>query len=124
METTDALETLRADIQRVETTLTGEVRRVETTLGTEIQRVKTTLSADIQRVETTLDAKIQRVETALTAEVQRVEATLSDLATEVHELRGETRRHADVIVESLRDDIRIVAEGVVSLSAKVDALTR
>ena len=99
METTDALETLRADIQRVETTLTAEVQRVETTLTGEVQRVETTLSADIRRVETTLDARMR-------------------------ELNDDTRRHADVIFESLRDDIRMVAEGVVALSAKVDALTR
>jgi hypothetical protein len=37
---------------------------------------------------------------------------------------AENRRHTNVLFESLRDDIRIVAEGVAALSAKVDALNR
>jgi hypothetical protein len=32
---------------------------------------------------------------------------------------AENRRHADVIAESLRDDIRMIAEGVMSLDARV-----
>ena len=34
----------------------------------------------------------------------------------------EVRRHTDVVTESLRDDIRMIAEGVVSLATKVDTL--
>ena len=38
------------------------------------------------------------------------------------QLEGEqTRRHFDVVAEGLRDDIRMIAEGVVSLHARVDA---
>jgi hypothetical protein len=42
----------------------------------------------------------------------------------MHELNDNTKRHMDVVAESLRDDIRIIAEGVVALSAKVDSLRR
>lgn len=48
----------------------------------------------------------------------------SSLRTEMHELNDNTNRHMDVVAESLRDDIRIIADGVVSLSAKVDSLRR
>jgi hypothetical protein len=34
-----------------------------------------------------------------------------------------SRRHFDVVAESLRDDIRLIAEGLVALSQGVDSLT-
>jgi hypothetical protein len=94
-QTADAVDTLRADIRHVETSLT----------------------ADIHRVETSLSADIRQVETSLTGEIHRVRV-------EIHELNSDTKRHVDVVTESLRDDIRIVAEGVVALTAKVDSLRR
>jgi hypothetical protein len=33
-----------------------------------------------------------------------------------------TRRHFDVVAESLRDDIRIIAEGFAALDAKVERI--
>ena len=49
----------------------------------------------------------------LRADIHRGDASLG---TETRQLR--------VVVESLRDDIRIVAEGVVALTAKVDSFAR
>ena len=66
------------------------------------------LRGDLRRVETTLDEKIDRVE--------------SSLRFEIREGLAENRRHFEVIAEGLRDDIRMIAEGVVALGAKVDAL--
>lgn len=40
------------------------------------------------------------------------------------DMRAELRRHTDVVAESLRDDIRLVAEGVAHLSVKFDRLSR
>jgi hypothetical protein len=42
-----------------------------------------------------------------------------------HEIREDgiaTRRHIDVVSESLRDDIRIIAEGLIALDAKVETM--
>jgi hypothetical protein len=55
-------------------------------------------------------------------------ATKQDLerfATKVDLRDGiaEAKRHTDVLVESVRDDIRIVAEAVATLVTKVDSLT-
>ena len=65
---------------------------------------------------------------AIRGDIRRVESTLS---TEIDELRHEVwremlegRRHTEVLFESLRDDIRLVAEGLAVVSAKVDRLTR
>jgi len=61
---------------------------------------------------------IRRVETNVT----RVETNLARVETNLREEIVETRRHAKVLYESLRDDIRMVAEAVVAIDAKVTAL--
>ena len=110
IETADALDSITADIRRVETSLTGEIKRVETSLSGEIHRVETSLSREIHRVETSLSARIEGLETSLTATM--------------HELNDDTKRHADVRFEGVHDDIRMVAEAVVALGSKVDSLRR
>ena len=63
---------------------------------------------------------------ALLATKEELQAAIAPLATKV-EMREEgerTRRHFDVIAESLRDDIRIIAEGHVALDARVTRLER
>jgi hypothetical protein len=75
------------------------------------------LRSDIRGVEATLTARIDDTEQRLSARIDHV----------AQQLRGEiadTRRHSDVLYESLRDDIRLVAEGVAVIGAKVDRLTR
>jgi hypothetical protein len=49
-------------------------------------------------------------------DIRRVEVSLRG---EVGGLREDLRRYFDIVAESLRDDIRIIAEGVVALDAKV-----
>jgi hypothetical protein len=44
------------------------------------------------------------------------------LSQEVREAAAETRRHFDVVAEDLRHNIRGIAEGVISLSERVDRL--
>jgi hypothetical protein len=39
-------------------------------------------------------------------------------------MRAELMRHAMVLTDSVRDDIRIVADGLATVSAKLDALRR
>jgi len=105
-ETAEAVETLRSDIHRVE----HEVVRVETSLTARIEHAETSLTARIEHVETSLTAKIERVETSLTAKMS--------------ELNEDAKRHTDVRLESVRDDIRLLAEGFASLSVEVRSLRR
>jgi hypothetical protein len=42
------------------------------------------------------------------------------IRSELRQGLAETRRHAEILFESLRDDIRMVADGVAALSAKID----
>ena len=71
------------------------------------------LRTDLRRVETTLTVRIVGVES-------RIEASESSLRAEMRQIREETRRHAEVLFESLHDDIRMIAEGLASLDAKVE----
>ncbi len=43
-----------------------------------------------------------------------------DLRQEVRDTAAETRRHFDVVAESLRQDIRAVAEGVAATTERMD----
>jgi hypothetical protein len=55
---------------------------------------------------------------------ERIDALEVSLRTEFREGFAESRRHADVLFESLRDDNRILSEGFAAVSAKLDALRR
>ena len=92
------------DIETAEAldTLRSDIRRVER----EVVRVETSLNSKIERVEASLSVKIEHVETSLTARM------------DAH------KRHTDVRLESMHDDIRMLAEHVVTLSSKVDSLRR
>jgi hypothetical protein len=74
-----------------------------------------TLRGDIHRVE----RGVVRVETSLTAKIQQVE---SSLTAKLRELNEDAKRHTDLRIEDVRDDIRILAEGFASLSATVESL--
>jgi hypothetical protein len=59
---------------------------------------------------------------------RRIDALEWSLRDEFGSLRGEfraglaeSRRHAEVLFESLRDDIRTLAEGFATLTAKLDS---
>jgi hypothetical protein len=75
-----------------------------------------TLRTDIARVETSLIGEIARVETSLAGEIARVEASLT---AKMHELHEDAKRHSDVQIESVRDDIRMLAESFATLSVEV-----
>ena len=104
-DTAEAVDTLRADIQQVDVSLRSELRELGSSMGTEMRDLRT----EMQEFRT---------------EMRDLRTEMHDLRTEMHEVNDETKRHMDVVAESLRDDIRIIVEGVVALSAKVDSLAR
>ena len=91
-------------------------------------REATALRGDIRGVEAALGARIDDLEQQLTARIEDTEQRLTARIDETtHQLRAEiadARRHSDVLFESLRDDIRMVAEGLAVVGAKMDRLTR
>jgi uncharacterized protein YoxC len=70
----------------------------------EFTAVRATLQNVSERVRE-VDASVREVDTRLSAEIRRVETSLRQ---EVREEGIATRRHFDVIAESVRDDIRII----------------
>jgi hypothetical protein len=51
----------------------------------------------------------------------RIDALEGSLRSEFRAGLAENRRHAEVLIESLRDDIRMLAEGFATLTAKLDS---
>jgi len=86
------------------------------------------LRKDLDRTRTDLGDRIAGVETSLGRQLATVENTLraqSDSRVTM------LTRHTAVLTESVRDDVRIVADGLaavtaelVAVSAKIDALKR
>jgi hypothetical protein len=44
------------------------------------------------------------------------------LRQEIREEGFATRRHIDIVAEGLRDDIRIICEGLIALDSKVETI--
>jgi hypothetical protein len=62
---------------------------------------------------------------------ERIDALDASLRREIEDLRvelrhglDESRRHATILNESTREDIRFVAEAVAGLTVKIDSLLR
>jgi hypothetical protein len=58
----------------------------------------------------------------LRADVTELRIDVAQLRVELREGLAENRRHAGVLFESLRDDIRVLAEGFATVSSKLDSL--
>jgi len=77
-----------------------------------------------------MDIETSEAIEGLSNQIDGLRRDVHGLRGEVYELRGEiqrvaecaedNRRHADIQVESIRDDIRIVASGVATLALKLD----
>jgi hypothetical protein len=87
-----------------------------------------TLSSALARAKIELGDRISLVETSL---VRRLASTEDALRAEMRQMRDEVTRNVTVLTESVRDDVRIVADGLaavsaqlVAVSAKIDALKR
>ncbi len=52
---------------------------------------------------------------------QRIDALDMSLRNEFRAGLAENRRHTEVLIESLRDDIRILADGFATLSMRLDS---
>jgi hypothetical protein len=66
-----------------------------------------------------VDSRLSEVDARLSGKIHQAETALRQ---EIREEGTTTRRHFDVIAESLRDDIRILAEGFIALDAKFERM--
>jgi len=74
-------------------------------------------SAAIER----LSARIDELDVSMRGEMAKLG---TELRAEFREGLAENRRHTQVLFESLRDDIHILADGFAHLSAKIDSQER
>ena len=75
-----------------------------------------------------IESRISALDISLRTFVREVEASLrgdiADLRVELNEGLEQSRRHATILNESTREDIRVVAETVANLTVKIDSLRR
>ena len=81
------------------------------------------LDARFDGLEGRIDGQDVRFD-GLDARIEGLDARVDRLDQRQEQRFEETRRHFDVIAESLRDDIRMIAEGLVALSTRVDQAFR
>jgi hypothetical protein len=74
-----------------------------------------------------MDIETSEAIESVRGDIRRVEATLGSeigkLRSEMSAMRDELRHHMDIRFESVRDDIRILAEGYASLAAGQAAIS-
>ena len=107
-DTIEAIESLRGNIHQFEARSTLRFDALE---------------ARFDRLDARFDGLEGRIE-QLDARVEGLDARVERLDQRQEQRFEETRRHFDVIAESLRDDIRMIAEGLVALSTRVDQAFR
>ena len=71
-----------------------------------------------------LSERVNTLDTSLRHEITDLRIELCDRLAELREGLAESRRHAVMLNESTREDIRFVAEAVANLTVKIDSLRR
>jgi hypothetical protein len=71
-----------------------------------------------------LSDRIDRLALSFRGEMGELRGEVGGLRGELREGLAENRRHTQVLFESLRDDIRILADGFAHISAKIDSQER
>ena len=82
---------------------------------------KAEVQAAIAPLATRAEVQAAIAPLATKAEVQGLEAAMARLETTVAVTAEETRRHFDVVAESLHGDIRLIVEGLLAAEARSDA---
>ena len=102
-ETLDAIDSLRNEIRR---------------LGTSVNARFDTVESRFDTLESRFDPRDSRLDTL----ESRFDTLESSLAARIDDAKADMKRHFDIVAESTHDDVRIIAEGLVALNAKVDAM--
>jgi hypothetical protein len=110
VETSEAIETLRDDIAQLERRITAQLSAMRGSISAEMALGDASLRAEI--------AAGASLRASLRAEMAEGHESLRK---EMLAMRTELRVHAQMLNDSVRDDIRIVAEAVAVISAKLDA---
>ena len=114
VETASAIERLSERVDTLDTSLRGVIEGRISALDISLRGV--------------IESRISALDIFLGTFMREVEASLrdgiADLRVELHEGLEQSRRHATILNESTREDIRFVAEAVANLTVKIDSLRR
>ncbi|HEX9748283.1 MAG TPA: hypothetical protein VGB86_07770 [Methylomirabilota bacterium] len=132
VETAAMRQELRAEMAEARQELraeTGALRAETAELRQELRTETGALRAETAglRLELRAETGALRAETAglrleLRAETGALRAETAELRLEMRQTAGETRRHFDVVAESIRSDVRVVAEGVAANTEAIERL--
>jgi chromosome segregation ATPase len=122
VETSGAIEQLGRRIDALEGSLRGEVGLLRGDVGS-LRGEVGSLSSDVGSLRGEVGSLSSDVG-SLRAEVGSLSSDVGSLRSELRAGLAETRRHSDVLFESLRDDIRMLAEGFATLTARLDSSRR
>ena len=132
IETSEAIESLRGDIRRVEVTLSSEIGKLRTEMLTRedlasgLTSVRSEMGAmrDELRSEMSTRKDLASGLTSVRDELRaEMGAMREELRADMRAMRDELRHYMDIRFESVRDDIRILAEGYASLAAGQAAIS-
>ena len=116
LETASAIESLRQDVERVTADVVDRLAVMDTSLRRQIATTEHALRGEMREMR-------DEITTTLRAEMrQRSDEVTTTLRAEMHVMRDELSRNTAILTERVRDDIRIVADGLAAVSAKIDAL--
>jgi hypothetical protein len=107
---------LRAEIDETRTALRSEIDKTRSVLGAEIDETRSVLGAEIDETRTALRSEIDKTRSVLGAEIDETRNTLRLENAAAHEA---TRRHFDIMVESVRHDTQLVAENVLGMKEEL-----
>jgi hypothetical protein len=112
---------LREALDQFRTELSGEVRSVDAGLRDALNQVVVDLRGEIRSVDAGLRGAINELAVDLRGEIRSGDAeTRAYVDERIQASSTEMRRHFDVVGESLRSDIRAVAEGMVASREQTD----
>jgi hypothetical protein len=110
-ETGEAINRLSVSVDQVG----AKLDRMDTDLRGEIQTLAGDLRGEIRTLAGDLREEIRSSAAETRAYVdERIQVSTGGLRQEMGEIESRTRRHFDVVAESLRGDIRAIAEGMVA----------
>jgi len=125
VETASAIDRLVERIDSLETSLRGDIARLDARFGQSDARLEH-VDARFEQIDARfeqVDARFDQVDARfdqVDARFDKQDASFSSLQASIEEVR----RHAVMLNEATREDIRLVAEAVAVLTVKVDEALR
>ena len=102
----------------------ARIEEILPTLATKADLEPLATKADLEPLATKADLEPLATKADLEPLATKVELAMlgKDLRSEIREEGERTRRYFDVVAESLRDDIRLLADGFAHLTSRLDRI--